>query len=148
MLALVVALPGQQDPSPAGLTLSQAVEDALRNYPSVRVSQEQINAAAARIQLARTAYLPRADMLACASASAVLDHFRSGRVVPPRRVRRESNVFGSYAEGGNGDGSSFQSLSAWATERPIRPVERVSLQEFKKAASTIEPMVHSTIQAG
>ncbi len=46
------------------LTLSAAVDSALRNYPSVRVSQEQINAAAAGIQLARTAYLPRADALA------------------------------------------------------------------------------------
>ena len=36
----------------------------LRNYPSIRVSQEQINAAAAGIRLARTAYLPRVDGLA------------------------------------------------------------------------------------
>jgi outer membrane protein len=49
---------------PAQLTLAQAVEDALRNYPSVRVSEEQVNAAAAGIRLARTAYLPRVDVLA------------------------------------------------------------------------------------
>jgi outer membrane protein TolC len=58
------ALSGQQSSPQSGLTLSQAVQDALRNYPSIRVSQEQINAAAAGIQLARTAYLPRVDMLA------------------------------------------------------------------------------------
>ena len=46
------------------LTLSQAVEKASKNYPSIRVSQEQINAAAAGIRLARTAYLPRIDALA------------------------------------------------------------------------------------
>ena len=46
------------------LTLSQAVENAVRNYPSIRVSQEQINAVAAGIQLARTAYLPKVDLLA------------------------------------------------------------------------------------
>src|SRR6202051_4533039 len=46
------------------LTLPQAVENSLKNYPSIRVSQEQINAAAAAIQLARTAYLPRVDALA------------------------------------------------------------------------------------
>lgn len=40
------------------------MQDALRNYPSVRVSEEQVNAAAAGIQLARTAYLPRIDALA------------------------------------------------------------------------------------
>jgi len=49
---------------PAQLTLAQAVENALRNYPAVRVSQEQMNAAAAGIRLARTAYLPRVDAVA------------------------------------------------------------------------------------
>jgi outer membrane protein TolC len=51
-------------PLPAQTTLAQAVEDALHNYPSIRVSQEQINAAAAGIRLARTAYLPRVDAVA------------------------------------------------------------------------------------
>src|ERR1035438_5028853 len=64
MLAVVVASPAQQAAPAPGLTLSQAVEGALRNYPSIQVSQEQINAAAAGIQLARTAYLPRVDALA------------------------------------------------------------------------------------
>ncbi len=57
------ALAAQQAGQSAGLTLAQAVETALRNYPSVQVSQEQINVAAAAIQLARTAYLPRVDAL-------------------------------------------------------------------------------------
>jgi len=51
-------------PLAAQLTLAQAVADALHNYPSIRVSQEQINAAAAGIRLARTAYLPRVDAVA------------------------------------------------------------------------------------
>jgi outer membrane protein len=46
------------------LTLTQAVENALKNYPSIRISQEQMSAAAAAIQLARTTYLPRVDALA------------------------------------------------------------------------------------
>src|SRR5579872_1261752 len=48
----------------APLTITQAVDQAVRNYPSVRVSQEQLNAAAEAIRLARTAYLPRADAMA------------------------------------------------------------------------------------
>ena len=52
----------QQIPS-APITLAQAVESALRNYPAISVSQEQVNAAAAGIDLARTAYLPRVDSL-------------------------------------------------------------------------------------
>jgi outer membrane protein len=62
MFAAVVASRGQRTPTP--LTITEAVQDALHNYPSIRVSQEQINAAAAGIQLARTAYLPRVDALA------------------------------------------------------------------------------------
>src|SRR5262245_60989385 len=47
-----------------GISIRQAVESAIRNYPSVTVSQEQTNAASAGIQLARTAYLPRLDSIA------------------------------------------------------------------------------------
>src|SRR5437773_325983 len=46
------------------ISISQAVESALRNYPSISVSQDQVNAAAAGIDLARTAYLPRVESLA------------------------------------------------------------------------------------
>jgi outer membrane protein len=53
-----------QQATPAGMTIQQAVQNALQNYPSITVSQEQINAAAASIELARTAYLPRIDSLA------------------------------------------------------------------------------------
>ena len=49
--------------SPRVLTLEQAVDFALKNYPAVRASLERINAAQAGIGLARTNYLPRADML-------------------------------------------------------------------------------------
>src|SRR5258708_14038312 len=45
------------------LTLGQAVDTAVQTYPAVRSSLEQVSAAAAGINLARTAYLPRADAL-------------------------------------------------------------------------------------
>jgi outer membrane protein len=45
-------------------TLAATVESALKNYPSIRVSQEQINAVSEEIRLARTAYLPRIDAIA------------------------------------------------------------------------------------
>jgi outer membrane protein len=64
MAAVAGTLGAQQTASPEGLTISRAVEDALRNYPSIRVTQEQMNAAAAGIRLAQTAYLPRVDGLA------------------------------------------------------------------------------------
>src|ERR1019366_300102 len=67
MFGVLGMLAAQQTEPLPGLTVTQAVESALKNYPSIRVSQEQINAAAAGIQLARTAYLPRVDVLAQAN---------------------------------------------------------------------------------
>jgi len=47
----------------AQLTLEQAVEQAMTRYPAVRASLQQVSAAAAGINLARTNYLPRADFM-------------------------------------------------------------------------------------
>jgi outer membrane protein len=62
VLAFPLLAAAQAPPGP--LSLGQAVERALKNYPAIRVSQEQINAAAAGITLARTAFLPHIDGLA------------------------------------------------------------------------------------
>src|SRR5690349_20938523 len=59
-----LAASAQQAPPATTITLESSVTEAVKNYPSVRVSQEQLNAAAAGIQLARTAYLPRVDGIA------------------------------------------------------------------------------------
>jgi len=45
------------------LTLEEAVDFALKNYPAVRVALERVTAAQAGVGLARTNYLPRADMV-------------------------------------------------------------------------------------
>jgi outer membrane protein TolC len=45
------------------LTLSQAVEFALQHYPAVRGALERVKAAQAGVGLARTNYLPRADIV-------------------------------------------------------------------------------------
>ncbi len=47
----------------AQLTLDQAVEQAMTKYPGVRASLQQVSAADAGINLARTSYLPRADFM-------------------------------------------------------------------------------------
>ena len=53
---------GQGRPS-LSLNFEQAVELALKNYPAIRAAQSQRQAAEAGVELARTNYLPRADML-------------------------------------------------------------------------------------
>jgi outer membrane protein len=45
------------------LTLEEAVDFALKNYPAVRAALERVAAAQAGVGLARTNYLPRADMV-------------------------------------------------------------------------------------
>jgi outer membrane protein len=64
LLAASLACAAQPPTATNALTITQAVDDALHNYPSIRVTQEQMTAAAAGIRLAQTAYLPRVDTLA------------------------------------------------------------------------------------
>src|SRR6266481_7285302 len=51
------------EPAKKVFTLEQAVDFALKNYPAVRASLERVRAAEAGVGLARTNYLPRADVL-------------------------------------------------------------------------------------
>jgi outer membrane protein TolC len=45
------------------ISLDAVVRSALRDYPQIHISREELNASIANIQQARTAYLPRADAL-------------------------------------------------------------------------------------
>ena len=53
--------------APPPLTFAAAVRQASASYASVHVSQEQLTAARAGVNLSRTAYLPRVDLLAQAN---------------------------------------------------------------------------------
>lgn len=48
---------------PQPLTLEQAVELAQKNYPAIRAARAQSQSAEAGIEIARTSFLPRADLL-------------------------------------------------------------------------------------
>jgi len=62
LIALALSAIGGAQQAP--LTLARAVQEAADKYPAVRVSLEQVSAAAAGINLARASYLPRADLVA------------------------------------------------------------------------------------
>jgi len=70
--------------SPTGerkiLTLEEAVDFALKNYPAVRAALERVNAAKAGVGLARTNYLPRADMVG--QINRATDNNITGLVLP------------------------------------------------------------------
>ncbi len=103
---LAASVAGQQ-----GLTLKAAVESAARNYPSIRVSQEQINAAAAGIQLARTAYLPRIDMLAQANRATRNNVF--GLLLPQSTIPSMSGPVIGTNNLGTVWGSAIGALVTW-----------------------------------
>ncbi len=111
ILAASAGMRAQETGPPAGLTLAQAVEAALRNYPSVRVSQEQINAAAAGIQLARTAYLPRVDALAQVNRATRNNVF--GLLLPQRVIPSISGPVLGTNNFGTAWGSAIGALVSW-----------------------------------
>ena len=96
---------------PAALTLSQAVATALKNYPSIRVSQERINAAAAGIQLARTAFLPRIDALAQVNRATRNNVF--GLLLPQSVIPSMSGPVIGSNNLGSAWGSAIGTLVTW-----------------------------------
>ena len=107
----VCVLPAQPKESPPGLTLEQAVDAALRTYPAARVSQEEINSAAAGIRLARTAYLPRIDMLAQANRATRNNVF--GLLLPQSVIPSLSGPVLGTNNFGTAWGSAIGTLITW-----------------------------------
>lgn len=98
-------------PLSAQLTLPQAVESSLKNYPSIRVSEEQINAASAAIQLARTAYLPKIDVLAQANRATRNNVF--GLLLPQSVIPSMSGPVIGSDNFGSVWGSAIGGLVSW-----------------------------------
>jgi outer membrane protein TolC len=87
------------------VSLADAVHRAQEIYPSVQVSQSQVDAAAAGIRLARTSYLPRLDSLAQvnrATRNNIYGMLLQQSVIspisgPPVNQNSSASVFGSAA---------------------------------------------------
>ena len=107
MCASSVLLSAQSAP----LTLAQAVESASKNYPSIRVSQEQMNAAAEGIRLARTAYLPRVDALAQVNRATRNNVF--GLLLPQNVIPSMSGPVIGSNNTGTVWGSALGALASW-----------------------------------
>ncbi|MGD0497074.1 MAG: TolC family protein [Bryobacteraceae bacterium] len=109
--ALAASVASGQTPLPQGLTLSQAVDAAVRGYPSIRAAQEQVNAAAAAIGLARTAYLPRVDALAQVNRATRNNVF--GMLLPQSVIPSISGPVIGSNNFGTAWGSAIGTLAAW-----------------------------------
>jgi len=136
--------------APAPLTLAQAVEAASKNYPSIRVSQEQMNAAAEGIRLARTAYLPRVDALAQVNRATRNNVF--GLLLPQNVIPSMSGPAIGSNNTGTVWGSALGALASWepfdfglrqanvAAAEATRAQAEATLKrsQFEVAAATID----------
>lgn len=132
------------------LSLPQAIEKALHNYPAIKVSQEQINASSAAIQLARTAYLPRIDALAQANRATRNNVF--GLLLPQSVIPSMSGPVIGSNNLGSVWGSALGGLVTWepfdfglrdagvaaATAAKARQQAAAKKTEFEIAAATAD----------
>ena len=132
------------------LSLPQAIEKALHNYPAIKVSQEQINASSAAIQLARTAYLPRIDALAQANRATRNNVF--GLLLPQSVIPSMSGPVIGSNNLGSVWGSALGGLVTWepfdfglrdagvaaATAARARQQAAAKKTEFEIAAATAD----------
>jgi len=112
-LLLLISLPSVAHAQQAEtvLTLNAIVEDAAKNYPAIQISQEELNAAGERIQLARTAYLPRVDALAQFNRGTRNNVF--GSLLPQGVVPSMSGPVIGTNNGGSVWGSATGVLISW-----------------------------------
>src|SRR4029077_3005885 len=93
------------------MTLEEAVDFALKNYPAVRASLERINAPQAGIGLARTTYLPRAD--AVWQTNRATDNNIAGLLLPQSIIAPISGPVPVTTSGRSAWGSAAGLLFSW-----------------------------------
>ena len=154
-LALIAAaLPGQDIPQerPQGaLTIEAAVEFAARNFPSVRASEAGIAAARSGVDVARAAYLPRADMrlgMNRATRNNVFGLIFPNGVIPgiSGPVQEEStitSVFGSSA----GLLFSYEPFDLGLRRATVRAAEAATIRAEADAAVTEYEVSLATVEA-
>ncbi len=92
-------------------TLESAVQFAEKKYPAVRAAMEQVNASRAGVGLARTSYLPRADMLW--QTNRATDNNITGPLLPQSIVPPISGPVSASPSGESGWGSAAGLLVSW-----------------------------------
>ena len=93
------------------VTMTEVVESALRGYPLIHVTQEELNASVANIRLARTAYLPRADGLVQINRATRNNVF--GTMLPQSTLPSMSGPVIGTNNGGSVWGSATGLLVSW-----------------------------------
>lgn len=100
-----------QQPNSSPLTISAAVQTALQKYPSIPAAEEQVNAAAAGIRLARTNYLPSLNALGQVNRATRNNVF--GLLLPQAVIPNMSGPVLGTNDGTNVWGSAVGVLVSW-----------------------------------
>jgi outer membrane protein TolC len=93
------------------LTLEEAVDFALKNYPAVRAALERVKAAQGGVGLARTSYLPRADMVW--QTNRATDNNITGLLLPQSIIAPISGPVPAATSMGSAWGSAAGLLFSW-----------------------------------
>jgi outer membrane protein TolC len=93
------------------LTLEEAVDFALKNYPAVRATLERVTAAQASVGLARTTYLPRVDTVW--QTNRATDNNITGLLLPQSIIAPISGPVPVTTSGRSAWGSAAGLLFSW-----------------------------------
>lgn len=116
MLITAPLVPAQRAPAASplptsGLSIAQVIQDAQQNYPSIHISEQELNAAVANIDLVRTSYLPRLDGLVEANRATRNNVF--GALLPQSVLPSMSGPVIGTNNGGSVWGSAAGLLVQW-----------------------------------
>ena len=98
-------------PSSGTVTMTEVVQSAIRDYPLIHVTQEELNASVANIRLARTVYFPRADGLVQINRATRNNVF--GTLLPQSTLPSISGPVIGSNNGGSVWGSATGLLVSW-----------------------------------
>jgi outer membrane protein len=96
---------------PQTLTLDQAIQYASDHYPTLRAALEQVNASAANVDVARSAYLPRFDSLWQSNRGTTNNVF--GQLLPQNVIPAMSGPVLTSASDQSVWGSAAGALFSW-----------------------------------
>lgn len=148
LLALLVpALAGAQAASPPQpLSLGQAIQYATDHYPSVRAALEQVNAAAASVDLAKTTYLPRLDSVWQSNRGTANNIF--GQLLPQSVIPAMSGPVLPTASRDNVWGSAAGALFSWeAFDFGLRQAGVFNAEAVLNRAKAGEALTRLEVQA-
>jgi outer membrane protein len=113
VLGSIAAAAQTSSPSqpPQVLTLDQAIQYATDHYPTIRAALEQVNASAAGVEVARSAYLPRLESLWQSNRGTANNVF--GQLLPQSVIPALTGPVLSSTSAGGVWGSAAGALFSW-----------------------------------